>query len=296
MAITRVTQQMLTMRAYDGLQTGLNRLARAQEQLSTGKVLNRPSDSPTDTTTAMRLRASLDQELQHARNISDGAGWLAQTDSALNTVSTQVRRARELALTGANQGSMGPEANKALAAEVRQIREGLIALGNTSYLGRPVFGGVTGGAVAFNPDGTYAGTPGQVNRTVSEGAVVRVDTDGQVAFGAGGDSVFRHLDDLAAALEGSDPAGIQLAINRLQVDGDRVISALADVGARTGRVDRAREAAIDAEITVRARLSEVEDVDLAKAVVEVKLQEVAYQAALAGTARVIQPSLLDFLR
>ena len=59
MTITRVTQGMMMDRSYLSLQTGLSRLAKTQEHLSTGRVLNRPSDSPTDTTSAMRLRASL---------------------------------------------------------------------------------------------------------------------------------------------------------------------------------------------------------------------------------------------
>ena len=48
MPIQRVTQNMLTDRSVGALQTGLSKLARLQEQLSTGRILNRPSDSPTE--------------------------------------------------------------------------------------------------------------------------------------------------------------------------------------------------------------------------------------------------------
>src|SRR5699024_2957526 len=93
MSITRVTQTMLSQRSLEGMQLSLGRLARTQEQLSTGRVLNRPSDSPTDTTAAMRLRSSLADAKQYARNAQDGQGWLGQIDSALQSMVNETRRA-----------------------------------------------------------------------------------------------------------------------------------------------------------------------------------------------------------
>jgi flagellar hook-associated protein 3 FlgL len=49
-------------------------------------------------------------------------------------------------------------------------------------------------------------------------------------------------------------------------------------------------------LDLRAQLSNVEDIDLPKTITELALQQTAYQAALAATAKVIQPSLVDFLR
>ena len=73
-------------------------------------------------------------------------------------------------------------------------------------------------------------------------------------------------------------------------------TAQADVGTRTVRIEKAKAAAEDADLSLSSRLSEVENTDLPKATVELQLQQVAYQAALAATAKVMQPSLLDFLR
>ena len=89
------------------MQTSLSRLAKLQEQLSTGRVLNRPSDSPTDTTSAMRIRSSITDVKQFARNAQDGNGWLTTIDAALTTATDQVLRARDLALQGANQAVAG---------------------------------------------------------------------------------------------------------------------------------------------------------------------------------------------
>jgi flagellar hook-associated protein 3 FlgL len=296
MAITRVTQNMMTQGSLTGMQTSLSRLAKLQEQLSTGRVLNRPSDSPTDTTSAMRIRASLSDVKQYGRNAEDGNGWLSTIDSALTTANDQVLRARDLALQGANEGVAGPTVREALAAEVDQIRAGLVNTANSNYLGRPVFGGITPGGTAYDATGTYVGTPGAVSRVVGDGTTVRVDVDGNTAFGPAGSSVFDHLAALSTALRAGNQAGISASNSALEGDGDRITNTQAEVGSRQNRVQTAIQAASDTELRLRTTLSSVENADLPKTIVDLQMQQVAYQASLGATAKVIQPSLLDFLR
>ena len=296
MAVTRVTQHMMSSHSMDAMQTSLSRLAKLQEQLSTGRVLNRPSDSPTDTTSAMRIRSSLTDVRQYGRNAEDGNGWLSTIDTALTNANDQVLRARDLALQGANEGVAGQTARDALAAEVDQIRAGLINTANSNYLGRPVFGGVTAGAQAYDATGTYVGTPGAVNRTIGEGTSVRVDVDGNAAFGPAGNSVFDHLAALSTALRTGNQAGISASITALQADRDTITTTQAEVGSRQNRVETAIQAAADGELRLRTSLSSVENADLPKTIVDLQMQQVAYQASLGATARVMQPSLLDFLR
>ncbi|MGZ4445115.1 MAG: flagellar hook-associated protein FlgL [Nocardioides sp.] len=296
MAITRVTQTMLSHRALEGLQTGLGRVSKVQEQLTTGKIINRPSDDPTGATAAMRLRTSVASQQQYARNAGDGVGWLDQVDTTLSSMTGQVRRARELAMSGANQGSTSGDSRAAMATEVDQIRQGLLGDANATYLGRPVFGGVTAGDTAYDATGAYLGAPGAVVRTVADGVQVRVDQDGPTTFGTDGDNVFTHLDALSVALRTGDQAGITQAIDLLGKDATRITNAQTDVGTRTARIEQAQTKAGDAELSLTSALSEIENTDLPKATVDLQLQQVAYQAALAATAKVIQPSLMEFLR
>jgi len=296
MALTRITQSMMNSRSVDSLQTSLSRLAKLQEQLSTGRVLNRPSDSPTDTTSAMRIRSSLADVKQYGRNAEDGNGWLSTIDAALTSANDQVMRARDLALQGANEGVAGQPARDALAAEVDQIRAGLVNTANSDYLGRPVFGGVTAGGVAYDAAGTYVGTPGAVNRTVGAGTSVRVDVDGNAAFGPAGSSVFDHLAALSTALRTGNQAGISASITALDADRTQITTTQAEVGSRQNRVESAINAASDGELRLRTSLSDIENADLPKTTVDLQMQQVAYQAALGATSKVIQHSLLDFLR
>ena len=295
MTINRVTQNMMMDRSYSSLQLSLSRLAKTQEQLATGRVLNRPSDSPTDTTSAMRFRAAIADTHQYERNAGDGIGWLGQVDSTLTSVLGQIRRAKDLALQGAN-GANGPQAREALAVEVDQIRESLITSANATYLGRPVFGGVVPGPIAYDASGNFVGVPGEVSRTVGPGVKVAVNVNGPDAFGPAGASLFDDLAHLSNSLRTNDLAGITTELGDLDAALTRVTSVLGDVGARFNRVERAVLAAQEMSLNLTNSLSEVENVDLARATMDLRMNEVAYQAGLAATARLVQPSLSDFLR
>ena len=295
MAMIRVTQNMVTNRSLTSLQAGLDRLAQTQEKLSTGKNLNRPSDSPTDATTSMKIRVQLAETQQHVRNAQNGLGWLDVTDTTLSGMADNLRRVSELALQGANASITGTTSG-ALATEVAQIREGLLAQANTTYLDRPIFGGVTAGSEAFDASGAYVGADAPVQRSVADGVKVRIDVSGTTVVGPNGANLFDDLAALENALRLGDKAAIQAGISAI-TDRQRAVSdAQAAVGASYNRVDAAERKGQDALVTLRSALSEVEDTDLPKAMVDLQMHEVAYQAALASTARVMQPSLVDFLR
>lgn len=298
MTSVRVTQSMLSSRSLAGVQIGLARLAATQEHLTTGRVLNRPSDSPTDSTIAMRLREQMADQKQYARNAQDGLAWLGTIDSTLSSMTTDVRRARDLALQGANTGAMSATAREALATEIDQIRDGLIAAGNATYLDRPLFGGVTASAQAFDPDtGQFNGsTTGTVTRSIAAGVEIQVDVRGTDVVGPNGDSLYDHLSALSTALRSGDEAGVGTAIDNLAGRLETISNVQADVGTRYLRVEGAVDAGADALLTLTTQLSEIENADLPSTIVDLQLQEVAYQAALAATSRVMQPSLVDFLR
>ena len=211
MVMIRVTQNMVTGRSLTSLQAGLDRLAQTQEKLSTGKNPNRPSDSPTDATTSMRIRVQLAETQQHVRNAQNGLGWLDVTDTTLSGMADNLRRVSELALQGANASITGTTSG-ALATEVAQIREGLLAQANTTYLDRPIFGGVTAGTRAFDASGAYVGADAPVQRSVADGVKVRIDISGTTVVGPNGANLFDDLAALENALRLGDKAGIQAAL------------------------------------------------------------------------------------
>lgn len=295
----RITQQSIAMRTYDNLQASLARSARLQDQLSSGQQLSRPSDAPGQAASAMQIRGSLRTTEQYVRNADDASAWLVVADSALQGASSALLRARDLAVQGSSSGSQSLQAREAIADEIRQIRAGLLQTANTQYLGRPVFGGTVAGGAAFQETAgvvTYAGDAGTVERRLGPNAQVRVDVSGTAAFGADGTNVFDVLEQLAVDLETDPPGPVSASITAIDSARDAVIAQLSDVGARTNRVDSLKQIGDSQVIELRANLSELENIDLPATIVQLQMQEVAYEAALGATARVLQPSLLDFLR
>jgi flagellar hook-associated protein 3 FlgL len=294
MTVSRITQQTMGRQAFANLQSSLGRLHGLEEQLSSGKQIRKPSDSPVGTVAAMRYRTQMDRTAQYARNIDDGIGWLALADTTLTNASDQLRRVRDLTLNGTN-ASLGPEARVALADEVDAIRDALVQLANTTYLGRPIFGGTTGAATAFSPAGTFLGDTAVVSRTIAPGESVQVSMAGPAVWGSDATGVFATLGRISADLR-SNPAGLAPDLTALDQVTGALRSQLALVGTSANRLEQAQLRNSDTETTMRQRLSEVEDIDLARTALELKIQETSYQAALAATSRVIQPSLVDFLR
>jgi len=292
----RVTQRSLGARALSGLQTQLGQLGRIQEQLSSGRLIAKPSDSPTGTVVAMQSRGEIRANEQYGRNASDGLGWLGMADTTLMSSLTSIRRVRDLALQGASTGSSSQTSREALAQEVDSLRDGLLQLANTQYLGRPIFGGTTTGAVAYDTtSGTYAGDTNHVARTVGDNTSVEVAFTGPEVFGPAGSDLFAVVGQIADHLR-NDPASLQGDLTALDASMQNVLGRLSEVGARYSRVDAMKTAADDRVLDLKTRLSEVENVDLPKTIMDLQMQQVAYQAALGATSKVITPSLVDFLR
>ncbi len=297
----RITQKSVSRTVMDGLQSNMARMQKLQEQLSSGKQLSRPSDSPVKTVEAMQFRSGIRRTEQYVRNADDGLAMLATADNALTDSLNTTRRARDLTLTGMND-TMDKGSRLAIAAEIRTLRDGLVGVANTRYLDRQVFGGNTRSDQAYDPaTGAYLGDNEDVVRTVEGGTRVTVNVPGTAVFGAAGsrEQLFAVLDEIASALEADDAtlhARLDGGLVNLDKGINTIITTLGQIGARFNRVETMKNAAESQLLSLSNNLSEVEDIDLPKTIVDLQMQEVAYKAALGATARVVQPSLLDFLR
>ena len=310
MTSPRITDSGVRMRSLASMQRTLARTQTAQDQISSGKQLRRPSDSPTGTVSALQLRGEIWANQKYAANADDAVGRLGTVQDTLQGSMSLVSKVRELTLAAASAGGGStPQANAARAAEIEQIKGTLIQYANVKYLDRPVFGGATPDSAAYDPSGAYAGEQnGEVLRSIGPNAKVRVDVRGPEVFGAdkitdangvetdNPAQLFRVLDSLAKAMKEGDSASISSGLKNLDKASELLNSTLSEVGARYNRVTQMKQSADDRLMSVSSQLSDIEDVDLPKAIMELQVQQTSYQAALAATAKVIQPSLIDFLR
>ena len=298
----RITQRAVAQTALQGLNRNLSELGKLQEQLTSGKVVSKPSDSPTGVNRSMQIRKDQAATEQQARNISDAQSWMETTDSALTTMLAQVRKVRDLTVQAANDAAMTGSSRTAIATEVAALRESLLGLANENVDGRPVFGGITSGSQAYRTDGTWVGVGSAdgtgvvpINRRISNDEQVRIDVTGPEAFGPAGDDLFALVGRIAGNVTG-DPAALDDDLADLDVAIDRLLTATSTVGARAARVETAAQVNTDRQLSLAKQLTAVEDVDLPKTIMTLQMQQVTYQAALQATAQVIQPSLVDFLR
>ena len=292
--ISRVTNQTVMRAAQQNLQHSMSELARLQDRATSLQKISKPSDDPIGTADSMRVRAEQKQNDQYSRNIDDGSGWLKSVDAALGVATDLMQKIRDLTVQGANDGSMSPEAKEAIAVELEGLRNELLNSANTKYLGRTVFAGTSDAGVAFNADLSYAGTGSAVERRIDADTTVRVDVDGREVFGVGPTSVFALVDTIVSDLRTGSNVGHHLT--GLDTHLNSLLGQHGSVGARHAQIERAEGTNMERSGSLEAQRSGIEDVDLGEVVLELKLQEVTYQSALAVTARVLQPTLMDFLR
>ncbi|PZE31361.1 flagellin [Curtobacterium sp. MCLR17_055] len=292
--ITRVTTQMSMAAASARLQAGAARVAELTDQATTLRAIQKPSDDPVGTASSMQVRKEQAAAAQYSRNANDAAAWLATTDSALSSVYSVLNNVRDLTVQAANSGTMSDTNRDAFVTQFRSLKADLEARANTTYGTRSVFAGSSTAAAAYDPATGWAAAGTDVSRRIGDGTTVRVDTAGTAVFGSGDDSVFAVIDSIVNDLQN----GVNVNARINDVDGalGTVRGAQADVGIRHAAALTAQDSLKSATVSLEGRRADIEDVDLAKAVLDLQVQQTNYQAALAVTAKVLQPTLMDYLR
>lgn len=298
--ITRITNAGISAAAQRNLQTAMQRLATAQTKASSLEAISKPSDNPAGVATSMAVRAETRANAQYSRNVDDAQGWLATADTALASATTILNRVRDLTVSGANDGGLNANGKEAIAIELETLRDSLMDAANSRYAGRTIFAGTSdaGVAVVKNDDGSFTIPPsgGSVERRTGANTTVRVDTDATAVFGPTkeGADVFSLISNIIKDLRSG--TNISSRIDQVDASMQQVRDAQTSVGVRHATVLAAKSSLLDDAVALEGRRSAVEDIDLGTAVLDLKTQEVAYQAALAASAKVLQPSLMDFLR
>jgi flagellar hook-associated protein 3 FlgL len=290
----RVTEGSASYGSLVGLQSSASRLAALQAKMSSGQQITKPSDDPSGTVRALQLRADLKRNTQYTANASDAIGWLSTSDTTYTQIGKLAQNARTLVVQGLNTGASGTTPAAAIADQIDAIRTSMINLANTTYNGRPVFGGTTTGAIAYDSAGTYVGDSGTVSRTVGPQSTVQINQSGAQVFGPPGNDMFALLANISNTLR-TNPTALGSDLTSLDAAIANVSAAQATEGATYQRVQTAQAAQTSTSLTVTTQLSNIQDIDLANMAVLVSTASTNYQAALQTTASIRQQSLLDFL-
>jgi flagellar hook-associated protein 3 FlgL len=291
----RVTESMMYDTANSSLSNDLTALQSITEKVSSGKQLNRPSDNPADVQSAVGLNDTLAQLNQYVRNIDSATSKVSAMDTALSGAGDLVQRASELAIQGAN-ATLDASDRQSILAEVSQLTEALAQSANAQVGDEYIFSGFRVDRPPYQVTG-----PGQVGAYQGDQGVsiARIGPAATMQVSLAGDTVFQPaisaLTQLQADLASGQPVQ-QSTIGQISTALQTVVQAQATVGARENRLTDAKTSQQAIITSNQALLNQLQDTDMPSAITELTQRQTTYQATLAVTARVMQTSLMDYLK
>lgn len=278
-----------------------SRLSVLQEQITTGKRINRPSDDPEGSEIVLRLKTSQTEITQFQRNADAASQKLQSTDDALSGYGTMLDRARTLVAQGLSD-TVTQDGRNALATELETLRGRILTVANTKNDDGYVFGGTRQDVPPYDPvTGVAAVTPTSPQYIqIEPGAnAIPVGVTADAVFGDATSTVFADLTNAVAALRGTgdpvaDRATLQNTNTRLGIYSELTNNSLATVGANMNSTDIAKETLSNNFLSLDERASGLENINFAETAVKLTDAQQALDASL-QTAASGRKSLFDFL-
>lgn len=287
----RVTQGMISNNMLRNLSNSYSKMDQYMNQLSTGKKITRPSDDPVVAMKGMGYRSEVLQVKQYQRNTNELHNWYDNSDAALDKATKAMQRVRELAVQASN-GTYDENERKSIAQEVAQLKEHLVEIANTQVNDKYIFNGAHTEAPLVKDNGANFDEYVPVEIEVSKGTSLTASVNGQEVF----EGLVTTLDTFVNHLNSNDNDGLNNSIEEIDKGIDKIINSRADLGARMNRLELVENRLSEQETIATKTMSENEDVDYPQTITELITQESLHRAALSAGARIIQPTLLDFLR
>lgn len=163
----RVTNAMMINNLMRNLSKNLNRMEKTQRSLSSGKRFVNPSDDPIGVSRSLRLNTEVATMNQYKRNADDVLSWLGTTEMAASNINEVLKRAKELVVQAASETNSINE-RLSIAEEIKELRNQLIHIANTTYAGSYLFSGFKTDKPLLAEDGTYDLGGGSKELTLEE--------------------------------------------------------------------------------------------------------------------------------
>lgn len=292
--------RVATRTIYYNLQKKLLSLEEKQqkinEQIASGKILNRPSDHPLAMINVLHLRTAWSQVQQYQRNMETSKAWLNLTESALQQTEELIGRAKEIATQMASDTQNA--ATRALAAkEVDQLLDQALSLANSDLGGKYIFAGYKINTVPFarvGGDVQYNGDTSSIRIGIGPKETIPINKDGQTVFMDS--QIFTILGNLKRALENNQAEEIRQQLENLEEVAEYFNNQIVDIGARMNRLEAKQNIYKDLDFFFQERIAAEEDADISALVVDLKAKELAYQAALLSSTKIHELTLLNYFR
>jgi flagellar hook-associated protein 3 FlgL len=303
----RVTNSMMANSHLNNLQTNLQRLDKINLQMDTSKQINKLSDDPFRAIKIINLQSEIEGMDKYNYNCDEIKGFLESTDSALNelgSISMELKEALSQAATGTN----GPDEVKSIEKKVNELIKEAGQVLNLSYGRKHILGGTITDEKPFetieNSDGSVTI---QVNSKHSDPS--KLDEEMEVELSPGisinynvnfkdfnGQVNITSLNDISKAFVEGDQEKLGKLIKNVDSFISDIVNARAVAGSKTSTIDVMREKNEENILTMKGELSQKQDVDVMQKYIELNQAQMTYSASLQAGAKIIQPTLLDYLR
>ncbi|BDU51081.1 flagellar hook-associated protein FlgL [Haliovirga abyssi] len=330
----RITNKMTIANTLANLQINQAKLDKTNNKLSSGKRISIPEDDPTGTIKAMGYRSNLKEIDQYLSNVDNAKTVLNSTDVALSQVTNILQRTRELSVKAAN-GTFEQNSRDAIADEITQLTSELVGIANSKVGSKYIFGGYETTEAPFQsyngdndsgvsgPGGDltdvngnvrtginnnnvtvvkYNGDSGRLQAEIDENVKTSFNISGKEIFIDSG-NIFQTMMDLRDSIysgeisdKNGDGKSVGDGITQLETSLTKILRYRSEVGAKMNRMDQAEIKLKNQTINITDLLSRTEDTDVTKTIMDLKVQESVQSMSLSVGAKVIQPTLMDFLR
>lgn len=310
----RVTNGMVMGNYLDNLYNNLSKMAKYQMQVATNKRITTISDDPIGVISSMETRTKLSRIQQYQTNVDSGVSWLKQAESNVLELNDVVKSAYETAVRMAND-YLTPEDKQASGELIGQLREHVLMIANSKVGEKYIFSGYNGTTEPFTLDASgnilYNGLDlendadpallaehkQKIEYEVGFSMKAEISVTGTKLLGMGEDNLYSVLDGLYNALQTNQPADeISKYIGKLQDCQSNLMEVEAELGGRINRLELINSRFEDDFLNYTELKSGIEDVDLAEATMQFKMAEAVYVASLQIGSRIVQPTLVDFLK
>ena len=293
----RVTQKAI----YESTRFRLGKittdLTEANLVVTTGKRINYLKDDPVGMSQVLSLKSNLSNLDQITRNTAMGRTWLNGGETALSSVSDMISKSKAVAVA-MNNGTVDAAGRMAAAEEIRGYLMQIESIANTRVNDQYLFGGTKTDTIPFALDNqqnpttaTYSGNSTAFTVKTGKDTTVEVGHDGSTLF----PNLFSSMIDLLNGLEANDVTRIGISIDNLGTNFDTINNAVAEIGSKVVRIDTKEKIIADLDLSYRENLAEVEEADIVEAISKLKATELAYQAALTSSSKLMNISLVDYM-
>jgi flagellar hook-associated protein 3 FlgL len=279
----------------NGIDSTTTAMTNAQEEVSTGKAINQISDNPYGAMDALSMTALQSQITQFNSNLSTASDFLSTNENALTQVTNLMNQAYQIAVQGANSTNSASALN-ALASQITDIQASLVNIGNTqNSSGQYIFAGQQTDTQPFSASNgklSYVGDNGNINVEIAPGDEMTVNTPGSPLF----TSMYNQLETLKTDLSSGDVSKISNTdIADLKASMTNVSQLNGQFGAQVDTINSMTSANTQRSTELTSNISNIVNVNVAQAALQLTQAQTAYQAALETTATASKYNLVYFL-